>query len=193
MLIGITGAQGSGKTTLAALLAEKLNAVYVNGDVLSHTLLTEKKFIDLFTEKFGKEILDENGAIVRKKLGAVSLATEDGYHFLNEVCEKALEEKFRKIIDENGITIIDYAPLPMFPDLWKDCDVKVLVDSNKEERKRRVLTRDGIAGDYFEQRDKMAKRLCGFTYDVTVTNNRPQDIQRCVTEIERYINKKTKN
>ena len=189
LFVGITGAQGSGKTTIASLVAEKIGGVHICGDGVSHTILEDKKFVDIFVKKFGSEILGENGNIVRKKLGEVAMKTEDGHNFLSEVCEGELEQKFRKILTENKIVVLDYGPLPLFKKLWKDCHIKVLVECNKETRKQRVLKRDGISEDYFETRDKMADKLPSIRFDLVVENNAPEDFERCVREIAENLKK----
>ena len=64
-VIGITGKSGSGKTTLASLLAKELNFKHI--DKIGHEAIFRPEILDTLCEKFGQEILDENGKLDRKK------------------------------------------------------------------------------------------------------------------------------
>lgn len=66
-VIGITGKSGSGKTTFASLLAKKLNCKHIDVDQIGHEALYRPEVLDVLYEKFGTEILDENGNLDRKK------------------------------------------------------------------------------------------------------------------------------
>ena len=70
-IVGITGGIACGKSTVAALLAEK-GAIPINADEIGHQLLkADSPVIDELTEAFGQDILDASGDVSRKKLGAI--------------------------------------------------------------------------------------------------------------------------
>ena len=68
MVIGITGKSGSGKSFLSEQLKEKLDAIHIDIDKISHRVLLEDKTQEFIKQEFGESVFD-NGIINRKKLG----------------------------------------------------------------------------------------------------------------------------
>jgi dephospho-CoA kinase len=67
-VIGLTGGIGSGKSSVAAVLAE-LGAVVIDADAIVHELQAPgAPMLDTLAEAFGPEILDAAGALDRKAL-----------------------------------------------------------------------------------------------------------------------------
>ena len=62
-IIGITGKSGSGKTTFASLLAKELKCRHIDIDKIGHEAIFRPEILDTLCEKFGTEILDENGKL----------------------------------------------------------------------------------------------------------------------------------
>ena len=68
-IIGLTGGIGSGKSTVAQMLADR-GAVIIDADRVAHEVYepgTEGH--DLLVERFGTEIISEDGSIDRARLG----------------------------------------------------------------------------------------------------------------------------
>lgn len=66
-ILGLFGQAGSGKSTVARILHEKYGYFVINQDILGHQVLEE--FSEIIIQEFGKEMVDENGTVDRKKLG----------------------------------------------------------------------------------------------------------------------------
>ena len=70
-IIGLTGGIGSGKSTVAEML-RTLGAAIIDADEIVHELQASgAPMLEALTEQFGAEILDEQGALRRKQLGAI--------------------------------------------------------------------------------------------------------------------------
>ena len=83
--IGLTGGIGSGKSTVAKLLEEK-GAALVNADLLGHEVyLPGKPAYDDIIEAFGRDVVAENGAIDRKKLGPIVFSDPSNLARLNQI------------------------------------------------------------------------------------------------------------
>ena len=68
-IIGITGGIGSGKSTVASLLAE-LGAIIIDADKIGHEVLdTDNQARKQVVAAFGKGVLNPNGLVNRKELG----------------------------------------------------------------------------------------------------------------------------
>ena len=72
MIIGITGSSGAGKSTICELLEEKYDVKIINADKIAKKLSKKgtNYIIDIIA-KFGKDIVDEDGELKRKKLAEI--------------------------------------------------------------------------------------------------------------------------
>jgi phosphopantetheine adenylyltransferase/dephospho-CoA kinase len=67
----LTGNVASGKTSVGQHL-EKLGAGVLNCDILAHSVYAKgQPCYELIVQHFGKEVLDDDGEINRKALGAI--------------------------------------------------------------------------------------------------------------------------
>src|SRR5688572_20037986 len=67
-VLGTVGGIGSGKSLVAKLLSER-GGWLVNADALGHEALRDPDIKPQVVARFGADILDEQGEIVRKQLG----------------------------------------------------------------------------------------------------------------------------
>lgn len=67
--VGLTGGIGSGKSTALAALGE-LGAATLSADAVVHELLGSDELRDAITERFGRDVLDIDGAIDRSAVAA---------------------------------------------------------------------------------------------------------------------------
>jgi dephospho-CoA kinase len=122
-LVGLTGAIGSGKSTVAALLRAK-GAVVVDADEVARSVVEPgEPTLAALTERFGDGILDVAGRLDRAQLAAAAFVDEAGSRALNEITWPAIGEEFERRI----------AAAPS--DSVVVCDVPLLVESkNAAER-----------------------------------------------------------
>ena len=67
MILGITGSSGAGKSTVCEILEEKYNMKIINADKIAKELSKKgTRYIADIIEKFGKNIVDENGELKRR-------------------------------------------------------------------------------------------------------------------------------
>src|SRR5438874_6812215 len=74
-VIGLIGGIGAGKSLAAAEFARR-GARVINADDLAHAALCDPAIRDAIVKRWGRELLDERGEIVRRRLGAVVFADE---------------------------------------------------------------------------------------------------------------------
>ena len=144
MLIGLTGRSGAGKSTVAALFAEAGYRV-IDCDALVHSLYEDSRYAALVGEAFGSEYL-ANGAVDRKKLGALVFADSDALRKLNETVSpfimSSVVSHIEKAKAENVPTVLD-APLLFEYGLERFCDAVVGVICDTEISVKRLAARDG--------------------------------------------------
>lgn len=145
MLIGITGQIGTGKSTVAKMLAKKkwglIDADKVGHDVLQTSATARKRLI----HAFGKGIVDESGQIDRTALGASAFASKRNKQRLDAIVHPVLVAKIqRQIVNlrkSHRVVILDAAVLPQWPKLLKQCHRIIVVTAKLVDRRRRVMNR----------------------------------------------------
>src|SRR5690348_346898 len=83
--VGLTGGIGSGKSTVAKLLAER-GAVVVDADKLAREVLEPgTEGLAEVVKAFGADVLHEDGTLDRAALAAKAFATEEARQTLNGI------------------------------------------------------------------------------------------------------------
>ena len=148
-VIGLTGGTGSGKSVVSKSLAAA-GAVIVDADKIAHEIILkgEPAYQEII-EYYGTGILDEDGNIIRKKLGEIVFNDKEKLAFLNQCTHKYITAEVKRQIAEakaEGTTtaIIVDAPLLLEAKLETVCDLVWVVYAEPEVRAQRVMARDGI-------------------------------------------------
>jgi dephospho-CoA kinase len=171
MIIGITGKSGSGKSTVAQKFAKMSDAYYLDLDSVFHDEI-EKRF-DFVVETFGEQILDSDGGINRKKIGDLIFSNRVQYDtYTKEIYLSALSGIEQGIAFYAHKTIIlDHILLPHMPELWSQCDIKILVDADWEIRRMRIISRDNLPMDYIMKRESASIDYNYSDFNVILKNN----------------------
>ncbi|MGN1231333.1 MAG: dephospho-CoA kinase [Anaerotignum sp.] len=148
-VIGLTGGTGSGKSVVSKSLAEA-GAVIVDADKIAHEIILkgEPAYQEII-EYYGTGILDEDGNIIRKKLGEIVFHDEEKLAFLNRCTHKYIcAEVDRQIAAAKAEgtvkAIVLDAPLLLEAGLEQVCDGVWVVYADPEVRAQRVMARDGV-------------------------------------------------
>ena len=156
--VGLTGGIASGKSTVARMLADK-GAVIVDFDELAHAVQEpEGPVWREIVEHFGRDILGTDGAIDRRKLGAVVFADREKLELLNRLVHPAVFTEWQRRIAEiraarPDAIILSDIPLLLEAGLKPQVDLVLLVYIPPEEQIRRLMARNGY------DRDEAAARL----------------------------------
>ena len=170
-LIGITGKTGTGKSTIARTLAQKLNGQYVDIDKIGHQATSDPHIAKKLCDIFGSELLDSNETIDRKKLGNIVFSDTDKMQNLTDITWKYMEQELDNILlQKQQCFIFDWALLPKVK-FWDMCNMKILVTSDDTVRKERILERDHITPEYLEKREAATLDYSKLTFDYIFNNN----------------------
>lgn len=153
MVIGITGSSGAGKSTICEILEIKYNVKVLNADKIARRLSKKgTNYTNDIVEKFGNDILDEDGELKRGRLAEIIYNDAEKRKELNNCTFKYIREEIEKEIkDDDTIYIID-APLLFECELDKICDKIIGVISKKEFQLDRIVARDNIDYESAEKR-----------------------------------------
>ena len=157
-IIGITGNSGSGKSLIAAFCSE-FGAYVINADDINHENMTVgKPAYDEIVGIFGADVLDEHGAIDRRKLGAKVFDDKEQLRILVDITHKhVITETLRRIAEtaanpgDYRFIVID-APLLIEAGLHERCDEVWLVTADYETRLARVRSRDKLGDEQITKR-----------------------------------------
>jgi dephospho-CoA kinase len=147
LLAGLTGGIGSGKSTFAALLAER-GAQIVDADVIGHDAIRPgAPAWQSIVDQFGDEILAPSMEIDRRRLGEIVFADANKRAALNAIVHP---EIFRRIADEldrlrasDAIVVLD-AALIVETGLDASCDLLIVVVSDISTRAERLTRTRGM-------------------------------------------------
>ena len=162
-IIGIIGGMGAGKSTVVALLNEIQPVSYISADLVGHEILLKgQPAYTPILEAFGKEILDDTGEIVRKRLGHVVFGDEEKVRKLNEITHPIIKNRVIERIAEAKIArpgqhIILEAALLLESGLVDLTDLVVAVYADPDIRVQRVIAREGLDEKQILKRFKAQK------------------------------------
>ncbi len=140
MVLGITGKYCSGKNTVSRIFVSH-GWYEIDVDRLGYRALKEKtvEVVSLF----GKDILDNNGEIDRKKLGDIVFNSRKALAALESIIHPVMVDLCKKEIQECGnCSIVINAAILHKMGLNRLCDAVLWVESPFLRRMGRALVRD---------------------------------------------------
>ena len=150
LIVGLTGGVASGKTAISQVLKEE-GAYIIDADQIARELVQpQKPAWRKLIGAFGKEILQEDGSIHRKKLADKVFADPKKRKLLNQILHPRIKEEMDRRTKEIGqkdpqaIVVID-APLIIELGNQRDMDKLIVVASTQTQQVKRLKERDGIS------------------------------------------------
>ena len=109
LLVGLTGGIGAGKSTVAALLAER-GAVILDADQVAREVVEpDQPAFAALVEQFGPSIVGADGRLDRQALANVAFATPESKAALDAITHPAIHAEFgRRMLEApDGIIVMD--------------------------------------------------------------------------------------
>lgn len=147
-IIGLTGGSGTGKGTVAAML-RTLGAASVDADAVYHRLCQENhEMLAEIAEAFG-DVLEDNGALNRKKLAPIVFASPEKLATLTQITTPYIRDACLKEISQKEAYPVVLLDAPTLYETGLDCIcssvIAVLADTKL--RKARIMKRDGLTAE----------------------------------------------
>jgi dephospho-CoA kinase len=145
-ILGLVGAIGAGKSTVAKLLAARGGAV-VDADALGHDALDQPEIRERIVARWGN-ILKPDGRVDRRKVAAIVFASPEErrrlehlvFPFIRRKCEDAIQAVGNDVLAK--FVVLDAAV--MLEAGWVGvCDRLLYVDAPRELRLERLQARSG--------------------------------------------------
>jgi len=157
LLVGLTGGIATGKSLVSEIL-RGLGTYIIDADKIAREVVEPQKPAWLeIVEFFGKDIINKDRTINRKRLGEIVFNDPLKKRKLEEIVHpRVIEEENRMLkeylkIKPDGIVIID-AALLIEAGSHKRVDKLIVVYADKETQTKRLMERDGLSRTDAEKR-----------------------------------------
>ena len=162
LLVGLTGGIATGKSTVSAMFAH-LGAKVVDADLLAReVVMLGQPAHGQIVKEFGPDVLEADGSVDRKRLGAIVFADAQKRKRLEEITHPAIRVRQQRILSVyeeeafEGIVIWD-AALLVESGGAKGMDRVVVVVADPAAELRRLVERDGFSEE--DARRRMASQM----------------------------------
>ncbi|MBW3574990.1 MAG: dephospho-CoA kinase [Actinobacteria bacterium] len=158
-VVGLTGALGSGKSTVAALLAAR-GAVVLDADAVTRDLQRPGQPVHgAIVERFGSAVVRPDGGLDRRALAGVVFADAAALAELEALVHPAvhavIDGQLADLAGTEAVVVLD-VPLLLESDHYR-VDGVVVVDCPPEVALRRLVEERGMSGD--DARARLARQL----------------------------------
>ncbi|MCG0276500.1 MAG: dephospho-CoA kinase [Thermosediminibacteraceae bacterium] len=196
-VIGLTGGIASGKSTVSRMLRRK-GAYIIDADEIAKEIVKAGKpaWKDII-EHFGRDILNDDGTIKRRKLANIVFSDEKKLKMLNEITHPRIVEEIKKELEackkrKEKVVVIDAALLletgldVLVDEVWvvavdEKTQIERLIEREKSISYTEAMERIR-AQMPLEQKLKFATRIIDNSGDVENTQNQVDKLWR---EIEK--------
>jgi dephospho-CoA kinase len=141
--VGLTGGLGSGKSTVAAMLAQH-GAVIIDADAIAFEVVRAgTSGFDAVVARFGPDVVGADGELARARLAEIVFADDAARDALNEIVHPLVAQRSAQLmagVADDAIVVYD-VPLLAENDLAGGFDVVVIVEAGLATRLRRLAAR----------------------------------------------------
>lgn len=153
-IIGITGGVGCGKSVVMDILEKEYGAYVLLADSVGHELMKpgEANYNGI-VEYFGTDILDENGEIDRRRLGARVFGYNTQLKALNDITHpniiNEIRNRLQSAMDNPEVPLVCLeSAILLDTELHTFCDTIWYVFANEEVRIERLMAGRGYTEEY---------------------------------------------
>lgn len=152
LIVGLTGGIASGKSTIAEALEREPGIAVIRADQIAWE--TYRPGTDVYhklVERFGTQIVSDDGTIDRKALGAILFRDPQARELVNGLVHPAVIARLVELAEERrrrgrNILVVEAALLLESPHVDRSFfDYYIVVAVDPEEQLRRLMARDGIS------------------------------------------------
>ncbi|MCZ7525787.1 MAG: dephospho-CoA kinase [Acidimicrobiia bacterium] len=143
LLVGLTGGIGSGKSTVAAMLAER-GARIVDADAIAREVVEPgRPAFDRLVERFGPGVVGPDGRLDRPALAAIAFADDEARADLDAITHPAVGEELLRRVAEAPADAVVVLDVPLLVEAARDrpYELVIVVEAPREVRLARLEAR----------------------------------------------------
>jgi dephospho-CoA kinase len=155
--IGLTGGIGSGKSTVAGMLAAK-GAVVIDADAISRSLTASGgRAMAAIAQTFGPQMVDAQGAMDRQAMREAVFQNPQTKQQLEAIIHPLVSlitaEQTQAAVQSGGrVLVFDVPLLVESGERWrKQVDRLIVVDCDAETQRQRVMARSGLSAQEIDR------------------------------------------
>ncbi len=192
--IGLTGGIATGKSSVAKYLRD-LGLAVVDADVLARevTQIGSAGLIEVVRE-FGKEILNNDASLDRKKLAQIIFNSDEKRLKLEKILHPLIQEsraRERRSLENSGCSIAFYdVPLLFEKNMQSEFDETVLVYAPEHLQRERLRARNGLSDSEINMRlnaqmpiDEKVKLATHVIQNVSSLAELRSQVEKCVANL----------
>lgn len=144
--IGLTGGIGSGKSTVASMLASR-GAVLIDADAIARELVEPgEPALEALVDEFGPSILQPDGSLSRATLASIAFRDPGATERLNAIMHPRIAEESRRRMDEAPDDSVVVYDMPLLVETGQQSlvDVVVVVDAPEDVQIERAVGMRGL-------------------------------------------------
>ncbi len=157
IMVGLAGGVGSGKSRAARALAS-MGCVVSDSDAEASAVLAQPRVRERLVEWWGREVLDSEGQVDRRRVAAIVFADPEQRRRLEALTHpliKAARDATLERARQQGVRVVVIdAPLLFEAGLEAECEAVVFVDAPREDRLRRVRESRGWDEAELDRRER---------------------------------------
>ena len=193
-MVGLTGGIGSGKSTVAALLAER-GAIVVDADAIAREVVEPgMPALTKLADRFGDDVIREDGTLDRAILAERAFVNDESKKDLEAITHPAIGEEFLRRVAASppDAVVVHDVPLLVESTRGYQYDAVIVVEAPLEVRLDRLEAR-GVPRDDArrrialqasdEERRKVATRAVDNRGDVEALARQVDDIWQQLTKL----------
>ncbi|MFZ9988515.1 MAG: dephospho-CoA kinase [Candidatus Nanopelagicales bacterium] len=162
MRIALTGGIGSGKSTVARLLADH-GAMIVDADAIAREVVAPgQPALDEIAAAFGPDVVAPDGTLDRARLASIVFGDDEALARLNAITHPRIAERSAELLaqaPEDAVVVYDMPLLvEQGPSAVQGWDLVIVVDSSDDIRLERLVARGMEPQDARRRMDAQASR-----------------------------------
>ncbi len=147
--VGLTGGIATGKSTVASIF-RRMGVPVIDSDAIAREVVEPgTEGYKRVVEAFGPEILDGNGRVDRRRLGALVFSSPDRRRLLESILHPLITERIHGELERHrrrgADVVVVEVPLLFEKGLDRQMDFTVVVYAPEDVQLKRLMERDGLS------------------------------------------------
>ncbi len=155
-IIGLTGGIATGKTTVVNYLASAYNVPILDADIYARDAVsTGSPILDAIAQRYGEEILLEDGKLNRQMLGEIIFNHPEERHWVEDLIHPYVRDRFLKAIAVSvAPTLVLVIPLLFEADMTDLVTEIWVVRCSEPQQLQRLIQRNQLSREQAQARIK---------------------------------------